>query len=416
MTIAKRSAVRTLVAATLTAALSLSATQAVADAAPLTCADFNISTTDVKSSLDFIGTVSLKAGDTLRFTANSRPRHIPFTARTTGGSSGIKFECGKDVACDDASATAPLDGTADISVQFSGSADVGTVPGFEVRATCSPAATATETFDAPAKAAGASIGAAIGNAIDAQSSGGAEVSRNGMFFTAPSDDGAGKFWGAFDFTTFKGDLDGQGIEFTLGADRALAGGGLIGVVASYGAYDMDEGGVITSVNALTFGPYFSMPLGESWSVKGYATVARPEYDVDGTAYVSQRATGEISLANGYDLGAVSLDSYLTVRGFSEQHPDAGALSERRIQSMSGLIGTRATFDAIGAITPRFGVAAVFNKTRTDDDPWESFVSPHVELGFVTQGEIGSWSLNFAYDEVSEGTRSYGVNVGYAVSF
>lgn len=121
-------------------------------------------------------------------------------------------------------------------------------------------------------ASGASIGGAIGNAMGARNGGGAPViSSSGLFLSTLSTQGPAlaldqqpraALWASIQGTQFGGSLDGDGVEFTVGGDVAIAEGTYLGAVLSYGDYEIVSGGITYETTALSFGPYLSARISD----------------------------------------------------------------------------------------------------------------------------------------------------------
>ena len=301
------------------------------------------------------------------------------------------------------------------------------MPGFtqDFVATCAPlgspkpkpdprrqvARTVTET------ATGAT-GGAINTAINQRNdSGGADVSRNTLFFAAPINENNGsRLWGNLQFRKFSGDTDGNGGEITFGIDTELPSGVIVGGILSYGDYDLEVDGTDVTARSLTLGPYFSVEVSDRWEIDGYLTYARPEYDVDGTDFTATRWSAQLRATATHMLGDVRADSFISLLGYREDQPDAGTFAAQEVSSFGSSAGTKLTMTSLGNFQPYLSIGLDYRQADDGTDGTGSHTSPRVGLGFKQQMDAGLFRLDLDGGRIDEGTRDMGISVGYEVRF
>ncbi|WP_407495248.1 hypothetical protein [Pseudooceanicola sp. MF1-13] len=295
-----------------------------------------------------------------------------------------------------------------------------------VTASCTPASTGTDddaeakkTSDAQSgasKAAGATSTTAVNTAINSALNGGPGIvaTQNGVFFSTQGQNSDTTFWGAFQGRKFDGTITGRNLEFTLGGDVTLAETTRLGLFVSKGKADLTIGGVSVTADALSIGPYFRAGIGQSYDITGFALFAKPDYNVGGTTYKATRRAFGLQANATYALSGTEINSWLGVRGFSEDHPAAGALAAKSIRDVTASIGTKAVFGQ-DALRPYLSVAAEYHN-NVDGGVRDTFFSPRLGMGFSYTAGRGQLNVDLDGGKVLSNTRDYGINIGYSLNF
>lgn len=388
----------------------LSATSAIA--APATCAQLNAFPMPAIGSAV---TVSLNAGDQVTVTAGS-------------GSSAYSVEVGNTVSqcgfihggtsCSGHVFNASVSGTYTFEKTGGGIADT---------LTCSAGAGgsgggAAKGGAANAQGSGANLSAAasvgaVGGAVNkALNQTGGAVTRDGLFFSTSGADGVYTGWVSFQGRNYSGTIDGESYEFTLGTDMDLGAGRKIGFFLSVGETDLVIGGTAVDSDAVSFGPYVKMDFGDRYSLTGYALFAQPNYTVGGTSYEADRRALGVTVNADYQIGNTEISSYVGLSGFKEDHPAAGLLAARDISSVTGSIGTRASFNPGSAFRPF--VSLGFDFMRFDDGINGTFShnTPRIGAGFAYDAPMGTLDVDVNGGEILQGTDDIEVRINYNLSF
>lgn len=263
-------------------------------------------------------------------------------------------------------------------------------------------------------ASGASIGGAIGNAMGARNGGGAPViSTSGLFLSTLSTQGPAlaldqqpraALWASIQGTQFGGSLDGDGVEFTLGGDIAIADNAYIGAVLSYGDYEIISGGITYETTALSFGPYLSARISDRYALDAYVVFAQPDYFAAGTSYSTDRVTAGIKALAEYDLWGFATTSHIGISGFSEDLPAAAIGGARTVSSTVGTIATRIEFAPDAETRPYISIGV--DSIRFKDGATKlSSVSPRLGLGVDMSGRYGNLNLRLDAGEVFDTARA-----------
>jgi len=295
-----------------------------------------------------------------------------------------------------------------------------------VTASCTPSSTGTDE-DAEAKkssdaqsggskAAGATSTTAVNTAINSALNGGPGISatRSGVFFSTQGQNSETTFWGAFQGRKFDGSITGRNLEFTLGGDVTLAETTRLGLFVSKGKADLTIGGVAVTSDALSVGPYFRAGIGQSYDITGFALFARPDYNVGGTTYKATRRAFGLQANATYGIGGMEVQSWLGVRGFSEDHPAAGALAAKGIRDVTASLGTKAIFGQ-DALRPYLSIAGEYHN-NVDGGVKDTFFSPRLGAGFSYTAGRGQLNIDIDGGKVLSNTRDYGLNIGYSLNF
>ena len=397
------------------------------------------------------GTVTMNKGDT--FTANVTRYEIGLTsAKSANKSESIGFLGGMILSayggslpgckdCDSFSHTATEDGeivnwsVSSLYGRIGPGTDEGSVSGasrVELSCSAAPVEETVENNAAPSAAAatagatGSAVGKAVRTATNGRNNSGGggagrltdlSLSETGLFFAARPENNDGQFWGALEGRWFNGDIDGDGAELTLGADWELPSGLIIGGILSVGSYDLEAEGSEVEISSLTYGPYLSKQVSDLYSIDALITYSRPEYDIDGTEFTAERWAGDIRATADYSMGANDVSSFVSIGGYRERQPGAGALAERDISQVRAAIGTKIIFNPMADFRPFVSMAAEhvsFDAGAGADRV--SHTSPRIGLGFAY--DINGGRIDFDLDggEFIEGTRDVGLLVRYSIDF
>lgn len=399
--------------------LALFSTQATAQTTQ-SCSEMNLVTSVTgKSGGSASGYFDFVAGDTLTVSINGAVPGPSVSAKL----SGFQGCSSRSTSCTGYSETITQDASnVYVNVSTEGAEVAGAESASTITVTCEPASAATgvkKEAAVGALTAGAgttAIGGGINSAMSSRKGGsGVAASQNGVFFATQGDAEDAQVWVSLEGRKFSGDIDGDGAELSFGADFEAGPGAYIGFVVSAGEYDLTTATDTINVKSVSYGPYFSTEIDDTWSVDGFITFADPEYDVSGTAYTAQRRSGQLRVTADYTWQNMDVASHLSFGGFREDHPAAGSNAAFDVSSTSGSLGTTVMFDAGGGLRPYVSLAAEFN--RLDDGTTESeHFSPRVGLGLSYDSAKGTTTLDIDGGETLEGTRDYGLRVGHSFQF
>ncbi len=400
--------------------LTLSASTAVAQSATYTCDDLRTPTALYNA------TVSLEEGDTLNF--DNLAENACYVVYT-----GIFAPV---LTCAGSSYTAPTSGIYYVATQFQLPEGPG-VPDAKVNAASStqvilpgtvqctpPSASNPGLTQGKASATGAggstsAIEEAIDNALGG-AAGGARLTRNGVFLSTQGKGSDARAWGSLHARQFSGDVDGKSLEFTLGMDTLVAPSTRVGLILSKGRSDLDVNGSSVDIDSLSFGPYVSHKLSDIYELSAFVVMSKPEYEIDGTEYDAKRLSGGIKFDADYTLGQTEVNSYASLTGFSEKHPevtiDGSDVDGHTVSSLLGAIGTKAIFNAGKPLRPYLGVGVDMRKFDDGINDVQEFASPRVNAGFSYEGAAGTLSLDLSGGQILEDTRDASMRLSYQMDF
>lgn len=400
--------------------LTLSASTAVAQSATYTCDDLKTPTALYNA------TVALEEGDTLTFdNVAENACYVVYTVIVA-----------PVITCAGSSFTAPTSGTYHVATQFQLPEGPG-VPDAKVNAASStqlflagtvqctsPSASNPGLTQGKASATGAgSSTSAIEEAIDnalGGAAGGARLTRNGVFLSTQGKGSTARAWGSLHARQFSGDVDGKSLEFTLGMDTLVAPSTRVGLILSKGRSDLDVNGSNVDIDSLSFGPYVSHKLSDIYELSAFVVMSKPEYDIDGTEYDAKRLSGGIKFDADYTLGQTEVNSYASLTGFSEKHPevtiDGTDVDGHTVSSLLGAIGTKAIFNAGKPLRPYLGVGVDMRKFDDGINDVQEFASPRVNAGFSYEGAAGTLSLDLSGGHILEDTRDASMRLSYQMDF
>ncbi|MDJ0824539.1 MAG: hypothetical protein QNJ16_03435 [Rhodobacter sp.] len=389
----------------------------------LTCASLQ----DTPIAASGVVNVSLDAGDSITVTAGSGSTSIQFEGPTTASSCGFFLtttSCAGSVFSAGETGTFTLE---EVSGRVGGTLTCSEGAGGTTGGTTTTAIAGATAASGAAAATGGASTAAIGSAIAAgTSSSGGPVSgtRNSLRFStaglAPGGDRMWNAWAAVTGRRFDGTIDGDGIELTVGADMTVGAGVKAGLVLSYGDFDLTSAGTAIETEALSYGPYVSVDFGNRWSLDGFLVFAQPDYAIAGTRFSADRRAGGLNLNATYMLGSVEVTSFVAVQGFAEDHPavaiGGAPVAARTISSLTGSIGSKATFNPGQAARPYISLAAEANRFDDGLGTETENVSPRLGAGIDVTGKRGDFHLHLEGGEIFDGTRDYSIGIGYNMRF
>ncbi len=400
--------------------LTLSASTAVAQSATYTCDDLRTPTALYNA------TVALEEGDTLTFdNVAENACYVVYTVIVA-----------PVITCAGSSFTAPTSGTYHVATQFQLPEGPG-VPDAKVNAASStqlflagtvqctsPSASNPGLTQGKASATGAgSSTSAIEEAIDnalGGAAGGARLTRNGVFLSTQGKGSTARALGSLHARQFSGDVDGKSLEFTLGMDTLVAPSTRVGLILSKGRSDLDVNGSSVDIDSLSFGPYVSHKLSDIYELSAFVVMSKPEYDIDGTEYDAKRLSGGIKFDADYTLGQTEVNSYASLTGFSEKHPevtiDGTDVDGHTVSSLLVAIGTKAIFNAGKPLRPYLGVGVDMRKFDDGINDVQEFASPRVNAGFSYEGAAGTLSLDLSGGQILEDTRDASMRLSYQMDF
>ncbi len=363
--------------------------------------------------------VALKSGETLTIStpdAGTLAVSIEFNGQG-GTDDSLCNPAFNNTSCNGFSHTAQRDGTY-VADAFNAAGDTFTLTCGAVGGSAAATGGAAAAQGTGAFVAAAGSTRMIGGAINNTLSGGAPavVTRNGLFLST-RDTGSGMIgWAAVQGGWLDGDVDGTTRELTFGMDFEVGPDSRLGLFLSAGRADLEIAGVAVDSDAFSFGPYFKTRIGDRYTLTGYALWARPDYDVGGISYQAERRAAGLTANADYTWGSANIRSFVGVSGFSEDHPAAGGLAARDITSVTGSVGTRATFQTGTALAPYVSLGADF--TRFDDGLGNetTHTGPRLGTGFNYETGQGNLSLDLDGGRILEDTRDLRLRMNYNLNF
>ena len=369
-----------------------------------------------------------------------------FSIAVSGDQTGTL--CNSATACNGFSFTAPADGIYRFEMTGRGGAAIGpnpispTGPGVsgEVVSNCI-AATTEPNDDGPGEPGeldlGSSSSAATAASFAAAASGtsslnrmtsfgqthgtpGITPTRNGLRFSTSGEGGFSgdgwTLWGDAGYQEFDGDIDGDNLFVTLGADTHVGVSTRLGFMIDYSDLDVTTSGTVVTTETLTFGPYVSVDLNGKWSLDAFLAYGEPDYEVGGTGFSAERVMGGVSLNADYMVKGVAITSFISADGFSEDQPAVGVTPSRTVSNIRASLGTIAEFNPGEAVRPYLSLAAEVSEFDDGLGTDTSNFSPRLGAGMTVDGDLGSFHVGVEGGEVIDGTQDYTFSLGFEARF
>lgn len=298
---------------------------------------------------------------------------------------------------------------------------------FTITTTCTPSGTSGDSARTTggAAAGGASttsIGGGINNAVGNRfgSGGNIDASQDRIFLSTRGEDSALVFWTSLEGRSFDGGVNGSGIDLTLGADIELTPDLILGGILSWGDYNLTVGATTVDVDGLTIGAYVAQRLSSTSTFDAYLTYSEPDYLISGTAYTAERWAGAAKMSVDYTMGSVDVRSFGSMSFLREEHPAAvisgTPVAARQVSSLTGSLGSKATYATASPWTPYASLAADFTLFDDGTNGTAKSVSPRIGFGASYDTATTTFQFDFDAGEPFKGTRDYGVRLRYEIRF
>ncbi|MCP3971016.1 MAG: autotransporter outer membrane beta-barrel domain-containing protein [Rhodobacteraceae bacterium] len=236
----------------------------------------------------------------------------------------------------------------------------------------------------------------------------------------PNHDRAWDAWFRVGYSHLDGTSDGDAFNATAGLEFDLGESTDLGVVASYSDIDLTSSGVRMESKELSFGPYLSHQVNDLWSLNAFLVYGRPDRDIGGASYRSDRFMGGLGVSVEHTVGAVEFTSFGALSGISDAHPAATisgtAIAAHSLTTLTGSLGTKAAFDLTPDLRSFVSFTGSFSHSDDGFGTTSTHFGPRVGGGLTYDGGAGALQLDVSAGEITDGTRAYSIGLGYNLQF
>jgi hypothetical protein len=260
--------------------------------------------------------------------------------------------------------------------------------------------------------------------------GGNTATRNSIFLSTQNLPGAQSQFGQPEWNawisaegrSYSGDFDGWTGNAVAGLDTLISNDLLVGALLAYGRTDIQSATQQTEITSVALGAYFAKRLQSDLFLDGFVSVARPEYQTQGTAFSSSRTSASLSLTGNYTGGALNVTPFAKFGAYSEQQPaytgTGGAVAANDITNISVALGAKVEPLAATAsgILPYISLGLDYGSNTGTISGTSAFMSPRIGVGGGMDIASGHLSVDVDAGKVQEGVRDLGLRATYEFSF
>jgi ubiquitin len=230
-------------------------------------------------------------------------------------------------------------------------------------------------------------------------------------------------WSSSTAFRFSGDDEGTGGNLTLGADTSVSSNTIAGLYVAYDWSKLVENQQENSAHAPAVGVYVGTKLADSFVVDGHLGFARPQYDVGGSAFTSDRVMGSVGLAGSWATGALIFTPAVRISGYDESVPAhfEGATpftaDTRRYWTVSASVRTTALNGIGGTSLKPYVDLSVGRASLSSDSFGEQYLgTTRGALGLTGSLGLGVLSVEVSGGDVLAGTKVGRVSASYSSTF
>jgi ubiquitin len=283
------------------------------------------------------------------------------------------------------------------------------------------AATASAVTDANALAQLMSITDAVGARV--RSHLGARRSDSPVSVSRSAAERDWSVWASSSALQLNGNYDGNGGNFTLGADTRVGSDGIAGFYLVYDWSRLQESEQESTARAPAMGVYWGAKLAERFILDAHFGRAKPDYTVNGSDFQSDRVMGSIGMTGSWELSSVVWSPGVRISGYGESvraHSEGTATFDadnRKFWSTAASVRATAT-TGLGDtdIHPYAEVSIGRSGQSSDVDGNHYFGAARGVLGLTGSSGLGGLSVELSGGDFFQETRDGRFSASYSVSF
>ncbi len=229
-------------------------------------------------------------------------------------------------------------------------------------------------------------------------------------------------WIAAEGRSYQGGFDGWSGDVVAGVDTLISNDLLVGALLAYGRVDITSGATRSEVTSLAIGAYFAKRFGGDLFLDGFVSVARPEYQTQGTTFNSNRVSASMTLTGSYTGGRFNVTPFGKLSGYRETLPaffgTGGAVAANTVSNVTLNVGAKVEPLAplASGILPYISLSADAASNTSTLGGSTSFVSPRIGVGFGAALGGGYLSVDLDAGKVRENVRDMGLRATYEFTF
>jgi len=252
---------------------------------------------------------------------------------------------------------------------------------------------------------------------------GAAPSDSPVSVSSSGAEGDWNVWAHSSALELSGNDDGDGGNFTLGADTVIGSDAIAGFYLAYDWSKLLENGQDSAARAPAVGAYLGMSLAEHYILDAHVGYARPEYTVSGSDFQSNRVMGSVGLTGSWGAGSMTLSPSIRVSGYKENlpaHSEGTATFDadnRKFWSTTASIRAAAT-SGLGDthLRPYAEISVGRSGLSSEIDGNHYFGVTRGVLGLTGSLGSGALSIEISGGDVFENSQDSRVSASYSLSF
>ncbi|WP_146215656.1 ubiquitin-like protein [Hoeflea marina] len=230
-------------------------------------------------------------------------------------------------------------------------------------------------------------------------------------------------WASSSALRFSGDDDGNGGNVTLGADTSISANAVAGFYVAYDWTKLIEGGQDSTARAPAVGVYLGARLADRFVLDAHFGVARPDYEVAGSSFDSERMMGSVGFSGSWETEMVTFAPGVRISGYDETLPahsegsNSFEADDRQYWSVEASM--RASANAgIGNtdLKPYLQIAGGRAGQRSTLEGKQSFGTARGALGLAGALGQGLFSLEISSGDALADTTISQISASYAIRF
>lgn len=260
--------------------------------------------------------------------------------------------------------------------------------------------------------------------------GGNSATRNSVFMSTQNLPGAQSQFGQPDWNawisvegrSYSGDFEGWTGDVVAGIDTLISNDLIIGALLAYGRVDIQSPTQRAQITSVALGAYFAKRFQSDLFLDGFISVARPDYETQGTTFTSSRTSASLTLTGSYTGGAWNVTPFGKFGAYREQQPaytgTGGAVAANDITNISLALGAKVEPLAplASGLLPYISLGVDYGANTSTISGTSTFISPRIGVGIGMDLSRGYLSVDLDAGKVQEGVRDLGLRATYEFSF
>jgi len=259
---------------------------------------------------------------------------------------------------------------------------------------------------------------------------GNSATRNSVFMSTQNLPGAQSQFGQPDWNawisvegrSYSGDFEGWTGDVVAGIDTLISNDLIVGALLAYGRVDIQSPTQRAQITSVALGAYFAKRFQSDLFLDGFISLARPDYQTQGTTFTSSRTSASLTLTGSYTGGAWNVTPFGKFGAYREQQPayvgTGGAVAANDITNISLALGAKVEPLAplASGLLPYISLGVDYGANTSTISGTSTFISPRIGVGFGMDLSRGYLSVDLDAGKVQEGVRDLGLRATYEFSF